>query len=170
MEARAWLDRFKQTRDIPKMLPELVADQELLEEIMCVVQRQETYPYTEYATWLLQHACKKHPKKIEPYLPLLVDVVLSSKNESVLRNVMACLYTLPHNAYREGELLERLLAILGNPAHKVALHVYALYKLIDLVKTYPELKPEILQLTDRLMLTGGSPALHVAIRKFNTKT
>ena len=140
-----------------------------LKELVNISCSDLPHPYPEYASWLLLNVCKKRHALIEPYIHQIIDRVLLSPNQSVLRNLTSLLNYFPVGSYREGELLDKLLEFIRNDSNKVALFVYAIYLLAKFTIKYPEIKPEILGVIENKQHTL-TPAVRVGIRNYLTLT
>jgi len=143
---------------------------ELLPDLLKVVQSDLDYPFPAYASWWLFHVARSKPDILIPYQSQLIDCVLSNENGSVLRNTMGVLLELTLVEYREGELLDRLFHLLITEDYKVAIHVYALYLLIDFTKKYPEIKQEIVEIIRMKESKPHTPALKMGIRNYLNAT
>jgi hypothetical protein len=69
-------------------------------------------------------------------------------------------------AYREGEFIDVLFRFLSEKTHAVALHVNAIYLILNWCKKYPELKDELRGAVS-LLLENATPAMRVAAKKVN---
>ena len=147
----------------------------LLDELVEVATSQRPYPFPEYASWLLIHIEKKSPGILVPFQPNFIDYVLYGKNQSVLRNLLNCCHVLPLIEHQESAFLDQLLTFVSDDTNKVALQVYAIYKLIQFTHKYPEIKTEIEALFALKEENGKSsttlkPAMRIAIRNYRQKT
>ncbi len=131
-------------RDPKKFVSWYKAHPDELQELIDMILRLDEYPYKEYASWILTHLCKSGEFDFQYLYPDLVDLTFRTDNQSVLRNVVQCITTLTITDYRESEFIDQLIGFIQNSDNKVALHVYSIYVLIQFVKRYPELLPEIL--------------------------
>lgn len=140
-----------------------------IEKLIACAVSNLPHPYPEYASWLIIHVAKSNPEKIEPFINQMIDRVLTSNNQSVLRNLICTTLFFELTSYRETAFLDRLLSFVSDESNKVALSVYSLYKLIQFIAKYPEIKIEIdgiLALKQEPM----KPAMKVAIRNYSEKT
>jgi hypothetical protein len=146
-----------------------------LEELVGLATSKLAHPFPEYASWLLIHVEKKSTGILAPYQPVFIDYVLEGNNQSVLRNLVICCQVLPLIEYRESAFLDKLIAFVADDTHKVALHMYAIYKLIQFTRNYPEIRTEIeaiFALKEENGKTKGNlkPAMRIAIRNYRQKT
>jgi hypothetical protein len=152
-----------------------VQENSQIPELVEVATSQRPYPFPEYASWLLIHIEKKSPGILVPFQPNFIDYVLYGKNQSVLRNLLNCCHVLPLIEYQESAFLDQLLTFISDDYNKVALKVYAIYKLIQFTEKYPEIKTEIEALFALKEENGKSsttlkPAMRIAIRNYRQKT
>lgn len=165
MDAKLFLHEFRKERDFKKIILLLEDNEEFALELLHLIEQKAVYPYAEYASWIWTHLAKDLPEFAQKYYPNLVDILFETKNETILRNVLAGIVHLQKTDYKEGEFIDLLIQFLLEKNHKVALHVYALYVLTDFIKKYPELKQEVSLVAD-LLMENPTPALKVAYRNF----
>lgn len=150
------------------ILKEFLRSSERRLQLVHLATTPAPYPLQEHASWLLIHGIEKQAVKFEEAQPIIIDAFLASSNQTVLRNLCNALYKLPLIEYRESDLLDGLIAHLRNEDNKIALHVYALYKLIQFVQKYPDIKQEIDQLIVIKSDRDLPPSFQVAIRNYQT--
>lgn len=166
----ALIDQRYKTRDFTKVAEKFIQDPSLLPELIEVATSDLKHPYPEYASWLLIHVVKKTPEIVEPFQSSLIDTILRSKNQSVLRNLTNVCVELPLIEYRESEFLDRLIELLKDDSNKVALFVYSIYKLIQFTLKYPEIKHEILGIIELKQSREIQPSIKIAIRNYLKST
>jgi hypothetical protein len=152
----------------------IVQQPTLLQELVEVATSQLPYPFPEYASWLLIHVEKKSTGILIPFQPNFIDYLLHGKNQSVLRNLLNCCHVLPLIEYQESTFFDQLLLFVADDTNKVALQVYAIYKLIQFTQKYPEIKTEIealfaLKEENENSSAKLKPAMRVAIRNYRQK-
>ncbi|TNF48127.1 MAG: hypothetical protein EP305_06265 [Bacteroidetes bacterium] len=160
------IDKTYRTQNFPKNAELFIREPRNIPELVNVAISDLSHPYPEYASWLLIHISKEDTRLLIPFQEQLIDRILTSDNQSVLRNLVNTIQTLPLIDYRESELLNRLIIFISDDRNKVALFVYALYKLIQFVKKYPEIDFEIKSILS-LKQEPLKPAMRVAIRNYN---
>src|SRR5574343_144762 len=102
---------------------------------------------------------KTKPGVLKPFQPQFIDWLFKSKNQSVLRNLWNTCSHLPLIDYKESEFLDQLIDFIKDDSNKVALFVYAMYKLIQFTKKYPEIKPEIEGIIELKQTVNIQPAV-----------
>lgn len=165
MQIHDLLNDFRKSGKMAFYVDYFLQNPKRIDDLVNVVVNEVEYPYPEYASWILIHIQKANPMLIEPFTNGLIDVILKSDNQSVLRNCCNMLQFIPKTTYRESELLDRFIDFIQSNDNKVALQVYSMYCLVKFVKQYPELKIELVSLVN-LYLNERSPAYKVAVRKF----
>jgi hypothetical protein len=156
---------FKENRSLKNVLPVLKKNKHLVDELVQLVELEAPYPKSEYASWILTHLAKEDRSFLDVYKEKIIDCILNSKNQSVLRNLVGTLNSLSYCSYKESELIDTLFNFLLDKSNKVALHVYSIYLLQRYLIVYTELKNEL----DAILSTfdqNCSPAMKVAIRKY----
>jgi hypothetical protein len=137
------IDQYYKTHDFTKQAVRFVENPSLINELVEVAISDLERPYPEHASWLLVHISDLNPTLLENFQPLLIDRILTSKNQSVLRNLVNVVHTLPLIDHLQSELLDKLIEFIKDESNKPALFVYSLYKLIQFVQKYPEINNEI---------------------------
>jgi hypothetical protein len=160
------IDKTYRTQNFPKNAELFIREPKYIQELVNVAISDISYPYPEYASWLLPHINKENDRLLIPFQEQLIDRILTSENQSVLRNLVNTIQSLPLIDYRESELLNRLINFISDDRNKVALFVYALYKLIQFVKKYPEIDFEIKSILS-LKQEPLKPAMRIAIRNYD---
>lgn len=158
---------FRSSRDKKAFNRYFTEEDERLTILLESVWNLEPYPYKEYASWMFFHIVRSNPESYQKYYDNLVDVLVETDNQSVLRNVVNSIQSLKITNYRESELIDLLISFIQNHENKVALQVYAIYILIQFCEKYPELSSEIDQIIE-LNSEGKTMAYKVAHRKFKT--
>ncbi len=165
MEIHELLTDFRTSGNKTFYIDYFLQNQKEIKDLVSIIVNEEKYPYPEYASWLLIHIQKANPSLVKPYQNQLSDVLLKSKNQSVLRNCCSVVQLMGKTDYREGELLLRFVDFVKSNENKVALQVHSLYCLIEYVKQYPELKEELKTLAN-LTVNERTAAYKVAVRNF----
>lgn len=160
------IDRHYKTREFTNLADLFIKDPTLLNELVNVATSDLNHPYPEYASWLLIHIIKKHPELVVPYQSQLIDKILGSNNQSVLRNLVNTTVSLPLIEHKESAFLDKLIEFIKDDSNKVALFVYSLYKLIQFIQKYPEIKPEIMGIIELKQAKEMQPSIKVSIRNF----
>ena len=83
-----------------------------------------------------------------------------------MRNLCNTCSNLPLIDYKESEFLDQLIAFIKDDSNKVALCVYAIYKLIQFTEKYPEIKPEIVGIIELKQTVTIQPAVRIGIRNY----
>lgn len=162
------LENFQGSRDIPAYTKYFTASQNRMDGLLSCIVNLEPYPYKEYGSWLLSHMLKA--KKVDglPYYPALVDTLLQTNDQTVLRNLTNCLLIIGAQDYKESELFDRLLGLINDASNKVAVQMYSMRILMQLCEKYPELAPEVREVI-HLNKEGKTAAYKVGLRDFEKK-
>lgn len=169
MDVKEFIRTNVKSKDFTSLYALFIEYPEHLDQLIEVATSDLKHPFPEYASWLVLHISKNKPKILEPFQAILIDRILTSGNQSVLRNLVYTNNCIGKTKYKEGEFLDFLFEALRNENNKIALQVYSLYTLITFVDDYPEIKSEINELL-LLKPTPMKPAMKVAIRNFQKAT
>lgn len=165
MNIRSKILSIRRERDKSSFISYFKQHHGQLDLLISEISELSEYPYKEYASWILTHLARTGELNIQQYYTTIVDTILSTNDQTVLRNLVNTFTELELEDYRETELMDQLIQFLQDPKNKVALHVYSIYALIKFVKKYPELFQEIEAVIDHNQ-RGKSAAFHVARRNF----
>lgn len=166
MDVLELIQKHAKSKDFISLYTRFIDQSEYLDDLIEVATSDLKHPFPEYASWLVLHIAKNKPIVLQPFQKKIIDRILTSRNQSVLRNLIYSNHLIGKTSYQEGELLDYLIEAIRNENNKVALQVYALYSLLPFIKDYPELKSEIdaiLQIKQEPL----KPAMKVAIRNFH---
>ncbi len=166
MDVLELIQTHAKSKDFISLYTRFIDQSEYLDDLIEVATSDLKHPFPEYASWLVLHIAKNKPIVLQPFQKKIIDRILTSRNQSVLRNLIYSNHLIGKTSYQEGELLDYLIEAIRNENNKVALQVYALYSLLPYIKDYPELKSEIdaiLQIKQEPL----KPAMKVAIRNFH---
>lgn len=152
-----------------KLISPFLEDKSNLVKLIETSRSQLAHPYPAYASWMISNISKVKPDLLFEFQDQLVDLVLTSSNQSVLRNSVQTLINLPLPDHREGELLDRLLQFIKDDSNKVALFVYSIYLLAKFTLKYPEIKQEI-QAIIGSKPENMKPAMRIGIRNYLSQT
>lgn len=169
MNVKETIAAKSKNRGFTELSDQFILYPQYIPELLDLALSDLKHPYPEYASWLLLHIVKKNPELIELYQPMLIDRILVSTNQSVLRNLVNITEILPLIEYKESEYLDRLLHFISDDSNKVALFVYSIYKLVQFTKKYPEIKYEIEGIIS-LKQEPLQPALRIGIRNYLKNT
>lgn len=161
----ALIHRFKEPK-FTEWHRNFVSHPEQIPDLVELALGSKKAPLPAHASWLLIHLAKADWTLLASNEHAFIDHFLVSTNQSILRNLLVTLLEFPLTDYREGEVLDALIAHLKNEEDKVALRVYSLYKLAGFVKLYPEIKTEIDAVLELIQENPMSPAMKVGIRNF----
>lgn len=160
------IDRLYKSREFTNSADLFIREPSQIDELVNIATSDQKYPYPEYSSWLLIHVLKKSPELLTSYQTNLIDCILISKNQSVLRNLINVTVSLPLIEFKESEFLDKLIEFIKDDSNKAALFVYSLYKLIQFTQKYPEIKPEILGILEIKQIHEVQPSIKVAIRNY----
>ncbi len=162
-------EHYKQ-HGFPKLAARFIQEPQLIPDLVEIAISKLNHPLPECASWLLIHIVKTNPELLEEFQPQIIDCLIESKNQSVLRNLCNTCSMLPLIDYKESEFLDQLIVFIKDDSNKVALSVYAIYKLIHFTEKYPEIKPEIIGILELKQSVNIQPFMRVGIRKYKKAT
>lgn len=162
------LDKSKKP-NFTKNSKQFCNDAKSLNELFALALGSDLHPIPEYASWLLIHVAKSNSEVIQSFEHAIIDRLLITNNHTVQRNLCVLLLYIPFTKYKDGLLYERLFSFFANFESKVALRVYSLYKISEIVGKHPELENEVLEQISIIQEQKLSPGMKVGIRNFQSK-
>ncbi len=166
MNDLVYLNMFRDATLRPMVLQYFLERKYGVETLIKYSASRETYPLPDYSSWVVTHLVKEFPERMKDYQPQIIDAFLLSENQTVLRNLAVAFLLQPLIEHREGELYDSLIKHLLNADNKVALHVNCVYKLIQFVKKYPELKDEVDSCVQIRLEKSTTPSFKSVCKKF----
>jgi hypothetical protein len=111
-----------------------------------------------HAAWVLDHVSEAEPDKLEPYVPELIDHLPKLKSSSLKRHFTRMLsrHKIPED--RLGLLIDNLYNLLS-PAEAIAVRVFAMQTLYNIVLSEPELQSELISVIESILEDENSPAI-----------
>lgn len=124
------------------------------------------YPFQEYASWLCGHLTdefylNQNPKRMAH----VVDAWLITENQSVRRNLLKIMLTVP-SQHRSGEVLDRLLHNISSPNEAIAVRSYSFHMLMNFLKEHPDLRFEIDTIIDSFPELFKVPAMQSCLKRY----
>ena len=97
------------------------------------------------AAWVFSSVGEAHPSLLLPYLDQLIDQLEDPVHPAISRNILRILAEadLPLSEDQEGLLVNSCFELMANPKVAVAIRVYAMQCIANLLDTYPELAIEL---------------------------
>lgn len=163
-----FLDEFKVHRDFSQVLPRLVNDERFRAELFAQIE-PNTYPYAEYASWIAVHFFQKHPNFLKPWIPQFQQILHTTKNHSVQRNLVSVFIYCKTDISDNGAFLDLLFGLLESNDSLPALKVNAC-KVIETqyLAAHPELLHE-LQALVALHEDDKRPSIASMVRNFHKR-
>jgi hypothetical protein len=106
------------------------------------------YEDADKASWIIRTYFQKTREVSLTDQRKIISLLNSTKNESVLRNILGIIVDFPFSQNIEEELVNTCFKILNERHHKVAVYANALQGLIPIVKKHPELREEIILIAE----------------------
>ncbi len=160
------LEENKSSTQFLQLLPLFYEQPQWVDALVDMAFSAEPHPFPQYASHLLLHVARKDASMLNTRYEDVVDGVLQTGNESVLRNTLGVLLCFPAGGYREGDLLDRLFTLLEHPRTKPGIINYSVHKIVQFLDLYPELEHEFNTLIQFREETGISPGIQAWLRTF----
>lgn len=121
------------------------------------------------AAWMVDKIHEKYPELVIPYLPQMIDFVLTTRNAGKKRHLLKLisLNELPKD--RMAELLNFSIETFTSPAEPIAVRAHAMQALYNIARKEPDLGPELIELIRQEMEYHGSAGIKARGRKIIQK-
>ncbi len=103
----------------------------------------ENAPLPQRASWILSAVNEKHPKLLEPYIPLFIGRIQKIKIDGIKRNMIGVLATHDIPKKLRGKLVDICFEFILSSTETVAVKVHAMQVIANLCKQHPELISEL---------------------------
>lgn len=116
------------------------------------------YRITQRSAWPLSYCIENHPELIKPHLKRIMQFAKKpGVHDSVKRNTVRLLQFIDVPKSAQGLVADLCFTFLQDTKEPVAVRVFAMTALVNLSKTLPELKNELIPIIEDQM-PYGSPA------------
>lgn len=110
------------------------------------------YRITQRAAWPLSYSVKKHPNLIEPHLKnIITNLKKPNLPDAVKRNTVRFLQFIEIPKSLHGIALDNCFKLLQDKKEPIAIKVFSMTVLANLVNEYPELKRELIDIIEDQM-------------------
>jgi hypothetical protein len=103
------------------------------------------------AAWALAHINEKNSQLLTPYLAEIADIVTTTKNLSIKRELLKVLNLHPLPDEPSGVLLDDCFETITSNLVPVGLRMYAMSMVAKYCERYPELTPEFLAVLETIL-------------------
>ncbi|MGB1315634.1 MAG: hypothetical protein ACPG4Y_06410 [Chitinophagales bacterium] len=117
-----------------------------------------TYRVTQRAAWVMNLTAEKNIELLFPYLEVLVDLLLTSKEDAVTRNVVRLLQFVDLPEELLGKAFENCFNLVLNKDSAIAIKAFGIGVLYNICIKEPDLKREVIELI-KMQLPGASSGL-----------
>lgn len=115
------------------------------------------YRITQRAAWPLSYSVKKHPNLIEPHLKnIITNLKKPNLPDAVKRNTVRFLQFIEIPKSLHGIALDNCFKLLQDKKEPIAIKVFSMTVLANLVNEYPELKRELIDIIEDQMPYGSA--------------
>lgn len=121
-------------------------------------------PYSWRAAWLLWSCMERDDKRIKRYLNKIISI-LPFRNESQQRDLMMILLRMKLNDDQQAKLFDVCAEIWFDVKKKPSVRINAFKLLANVSKSYPELIPELITMTETRYVKSLSPGVRHSLSK-----
>lgn len=162
--------------DIKRKLSKRIDKEELLEMVDYIINKPKAVhdlmecffdnesKRDQYAAWVLPYVGKLNENLLSPYYEKMLDYIDGPVHTGVQRNTMRLFEEVEIPETIEGRLYDKCIEYILNPKLPTAIPAFSITVGLKIVKKYPELKDEYLELVKPLYEYGG-PAIKVRVRR-----
>jgi hypothetical protein len=99
--------------------------------------------FRQRASWVLIYLAKNHSLNLSPHLHILITTLLEKKEDSIKRNILRIFQYMELPKQYHERLINLCFDILIKKEEAIAVQVFAMSVLYNLIKDYPELRREL---------------------------
>jgi len=133
-------------------------DKKRFSELVRLVMKNEK-PVSQRAAWIMSYSVGKYPDLFKPYLASCVkNLDKPDVHEGVKRNVLRVLQDIEIPARLMGKLTDSCFRLLMNPKEAIAVRVFSMAVLFNIVRRESGLKGELKLVIEEALVHGG-PAI-----------
>jgi hypothetical protein len=129
-------------------------NQELFDEILSLMLLNKN-PLSPRAAWVLEGSCLKHPFLIQSHLGKIIRDLKTYTHPGTQRNVLKILSRSEIPEKWEGFITDVSFEWLSDPSRPVAIKMYCMVILTNMLTKYPELKDELRVVIENQLHTGS---------------
>lgn len=121
------------------------------------------------AAWMVDKIHEKHPELVIPYLPVMTDFVMTTKNAGKKRHLLKLisLHELPQD--KMGELLNFSIDTFTSANEPIAVRAHAMQVLYQVALKEPDFAPELIELIQQEMEYHSSAGISARGKKIIQK-
>lgn len=129
----------------------------------------DSKPENWRAIWMVDKIHEKHPEHVIPYLPVLTNFLLTTKNTGKKRHLLKLisLHDIPEE--KMALLLNYCIEVFSNASEPVAVRVHAMQILFNIAQKEPDFTGELIDLIDHEIEYHGSAGMASRGRKLLKK-
>lgn len=146
--------------DLAKLLN---ADGQKFDETLQIAL-EDFHPVSWRAAWMIYHSMEENDLRVQPYLPQIIEA-LQGKNDGHQRELLRVIGLLEVSEEQEGVLFDACMQI-WEQVHKIpSVRIFAFRLIARMARKYPELKSEMLFLTQPHYTETLSPGIKNSLHK-----
>jgi len=116
----------------------------------------EKWRYGQRASWSLGVIGIKQPHLIQPYLPMMVDMLDLDTHDAVKRNIVRIFEGIEIPETVEGPLYDKCMSFVCDPKWAIAIRCFSLTVCAKVATKYPELQSELVEVAKEFMPHGSA--------------
>jgi hypothetical protein len=151
MDIRASLDEGHSKSITLEIMDYIGTDKKRFSELMTCFFSDENR-ISQRASWVVGHCGEKHPELIYPYLEEMLDLLEQPVHNAIKRNTVRIMAEMDVPEELLGRAADICFKLLDDPKEAIAVRVFSMSVLYNIVKKEPELASEL-----RLILEDHYP-------------
>lgn len=163
MDIRAQLLSELSRTNIDFTIHTLGNNKEHFKELISIILTEKD-PLPMRASWAAEGISAKYPELIHPYIKDLVKNLRKFTHTGTIRNVLKILLRIKLDEKYHGEMADICFEWISKEDMPVAVKVFAMQILANLIPVYPELKNEFLEIINE-QIPRNSPGFKVRAKK-----
>lgn len=142
---------------VEMLVVQLGNTQSLFDELMEIMYR-DVYPVSMRAAWVATYVAEKHPELAHPHIPKICSILPDVKVDGVKRCILKILMNTSYKFSDDdlGILADIAFTLASDPSQAIAVRAFSLDILLIVLKTYPEITPELIAVMESIIPDGSS--------------
>jgi hypothetical protein len=128
-------------------------------ELMVKLALDDSKTTNYRSIWMVEKVHDQQPELIVPYLPLMIEFLMGTKNSGKKRHLLKLISLHPIDEHNLALLLDFCMGIFTNPAEEIAVRVHAMQILCNIAESENDFANELIDLIENEIEYHGSAGI-----------
>lgn len=156
----------KHSKENTRLITEYIGSDPERYAILMRIFNSDGWVAVQRGAWVVSEVGMRHPQLLIPHLDDLISAIETPPHPAIARNGLKVIAEskVPLTEEQEGRIVQLSFELLADPQVPVAIHVYAMQCIANLLPCYPDLAIELKTMIEEGM-EHGSPGYRSRARK-----